>query len=147
MKSKILINCVLFLFFSAIVNAQTAKIAFKSHGGDMNDFFTTLDMDNDFGLPAKTIQKIIKTSDTTVVEVAEIMGKTVTDTVLNHPYCNNPDVSLDSLKRIYPSKTKFVGFENAKKKKKEEKAKKRAERKKKKQLKKEKVGQNTTVEA
>lgn len=113
---KHIITIILLTFGVGLINAQTAKIAFKSHGGNMNDFFTTLDMDSDFGLPPKIIKKIIKTSDTTVVEIGEQMGKKLIDTVVNHPYCHNPNIDLDSLKKMYPASTKFEGFKETPKK-------------------------------
>ena len=74
----------------------------------------SIDNESHFGMPAYTIDTIIKYSDTSVIEIGHLIGP-VRDTVINHPYCNNPNVSLDSMKKMYPRSVVFVGFEKEKK--------------------------------
>jgi hypothetical protein len=113
MKNQLLTFCA--LLFATGIFAQTKYIAFKSHSGDMNFFFADLQPDDDFGLPSNQIMKIKKINDSTVIEYAIDYGssKTITDTVTNQIYCSDPNIGLDSLKKIYQG-VEFEGFEKSK---------------------------------
>ncbi|MBL4578668.1 MAG: hypothetical protein JKX74_09360 [Flavobacteriales bacterium] len=88
--------------------SQTKMIAHLSHSGSPHTFsFTGA---GNFGLPAYTLDSIVKLSDTSVVEIGGYRNwAREVDTVINHPYCNNPKISLDSLQQIY-GHVKLVGF-------------------------------------
>ncbi len=121
MKNQLLTFCV--LLFATGIFAQTKYIAYKSHSGDMNFFFADLEPDDDFGLPSNQIMKIKKINDSTVIEYAIDYGssKTITDTVTNQIYCSDPNIGLDSLKKIYRG-VEFEGFEKSKNQSNEKKA-------------------------
>jgi hypothetical protein len=89
------------------IQAQTKIIALKSHSGQMRalEFSGT----DNFGLPSQTIKTITLLSDTSVV-ISYTTRYYQNDTVYHHLYCNNPEISLDSLKKIYPE-VSFIGFE------------------------------------
>jgi hypothetical protein len=95
------------------LQAQTKYIAFKSHAGDMDYFIPDEQPEDDFGLPPARMTKIKKINDSTVVEYAQEWGSTIpiTDTVVNHIYCSNPKITVDSLKKIYPKGIELEGFE------------------------------------
>jgi hypothetical protein len=95
------------------LQAQTKYIAFKSHAGDMDYFIPDEQPEDDFGLPPSQMTKIKKINDSTVVEYAKEWGSnyTYTDTVVNHIYCSNPNITVDSLKKIYPDDIEFEGFD------------------------------------
>jgi hypothetical protein len=92
------------LFMSISANAQTERISALSHGGnkDIKNSAHTL------GGPEITLEidSIVFINDTTVMQYTNF-GNHV---VINHPIANDPKISLDSLKKIYPG-IKLVGFE------------------------------------
>jgi hypothetical protein len=110
---KLLIFCTLISLCTVTLKAQTKYIAYKSHSGDMDYFMSDEQPEDDFGLPPAQMTKIKKINDSTVVEYAKEWGSnyTYTDTVVNHIYCSNPNISVDSLKKIYPNDIEFEGFE------------------------------------
>lgn len=110
---KLLIFCTLISLCTLTLQAQTKYIAYKSHAGDMDYFMSDEQPEDDFGLPPTRMTKIKKINDSTVVEYAKEWGSpnTITDTVVNHIYCSNPNISVDSLKKIYPEGIELEGFE------------------------------------
>ena len=78
------------------------------------DYFMSDEQPEDvFGLPPARMTKIKKINDSTVVEYAKEWGSPnpITDTVVNHIYCSNPNISVDSLKKIYPEGIELEGFD------------------------------------
>ena len=110
---KLLIFCTLISLCTVTLQAQTKYIAYKSHAGDMDYFMSDEQPEDDFGLPPARMTKIKKINDSTVVEYAKEWGSPnpITDTVVNHIYCSNPNISVDSLKKIYPEGIELEGFE------------------------------------
>ena len=100
-------------FLSIGLFAQTKIIAHKSHSGKPNTFNINNSSDN-FGLPSSYIDTIFKISDTCVLEVGWNGYERKRNIVCHHPCCNNPKISLDSLKKIYPNII-LIGFEPGKK--------------------------------
>ncbi len=92
------------LFMSLTANAQTERISALSHSGskDIRNSAHTL------GGPEITLEidSIVFINDTAVIQYTNF-GNHV---VINHPIANDPKISLDSLKKIYPG-IKLVGFE------------------------------------
>ena len=110
---KFLLSCFC-LFWVLSAKSQTKYIAFKSHAGDMDFFLPDEQPEDDFGLPAAQMHKIKKINYYTVVEYAREYGSDyeMTDTVVNQIYCKNPNIDLDSLKKLYPQGIEFEGFDN-----------------------------------
>jgi hypothetical protein len=95
--------------------AQTKIIAHKSHSGT-SEGFSASDDDN-FGLPSQfrsRLDTVIKLTNNRVIEIFHIPAfensERVVDTMTNHPVFNNPEVSLDSMKKRYPN-VEFIGFD------------------------------------
>jgi hypothetical protein len=88
--------------------SQTGMIAHRSHGGSTASFDPR--GGDDFGLPPKYIDSVVRISDTSTLEFSNYGA----DTVYNGNDWNNPKLGLDSLQRAFP-KIKFVGFEEAEK--------------------------------
>ena len=115
MKTTSNILALLFLLGCSTVFSQTEIIAHKSHSGKMGTFSIFAPNDGSrFGLPPMFMDSIKRISDSTVVEFAR-QGGFFIDTVTHHQYCSDPNISLDSLRKLYPSDTRFIGFEEAKK--------------------------------
>jgi len=118
-------SSLLILILSIESFSQTKIIAQKSHSGKMIAL-NYICGDGNFGLKNPELKRLTKLSDTSVIAEYE-GGFWTNDTIYNSEYCNNPNVSLDSLKKLYPSDVEFVGFEiplptkqlNGKRKKKE----------------------------
>jgi hypothetical protein len=102
--TKVTAGIVGVLFMSITANAQTERISALSHSGnkDIRNSAHTL------GGPEiiLEIDSIVFINDTTVMQYTNF-GNHV---VINHPIANDPKISLDSLKKIYPG-IKLVGFE------------------------------------
>ncbi|TND01484.1 MAG: hypothetical protein FD123_4255 [Bacteroidetes bacterium] len=109
MKKYFFPGLFLFLLLSQVLVAQTKRIAHKSHSGS-DAAFSNAGHD-DFGNPPPRADTLIWINDSTVVQVDRWYRSR--DTIVNHHYFQDPKVSLDSLKKIYP-RTVFVGFENKK---------------------------------
>ena len=108
MKTTFPLFLLILLSIPSIGICQTNIIAHKSHSGDMSTFVDQ--GDHSFGMPPNTIRKIIRLSDTSLVEVGTFRN----DTLINHPFCIDPEITLDSMMRIYP-RVKFKGFKDKKK--------------------------------
>ncbi|MEO6047313.1 MAG: hypothetical protein ABIQ57_07555 [Candidatus Kapaibacterium sp.] len=112
--------------------SQTQLIAHRSHGGDNesfrgareDDFGNSPEMDYRMsrrGLSIGVIDTVIRLSDTSAIEIGRgrmgiETGRRLTDTVYRDHYWNNPHVTTDSLRRLFPAIT-FIGFEKKKTKK------------------------------
>ena len=101
------------LIFPIATFSQTKLIAHKSHSGSLSDFEVTQSSDN-FGLPQQILKSITWLSDTSVLEKGEHWGREYVDTVYNHIYCNNPNISIDSLKKLYSDHVEFINFDKRK---------------------------------
>jgi hypothetical protein len=95
--------------------AQTKIIAHKSHSGT-SEAFSASDDDN-FGLSPEfqsRLDTVIKLTNNRVIEIFHIPAyensERIVDTMTNHPVFNNPEVSLDSMKKRYPN-VEFIGFD------------------------------------
>lgn len=109
MNISTVIAAVVLLAGSTHAFGQTKIIAHRSHDGSMESF--VVDGEDNFGLPPQTIDSVARISDTSAIEFTNFG----VDTVYNHRLWNNPGISLDSLRTIYPG-VNFKGFENGKKK-------------------------------
>lgn len=99
------------LFASSMVAVgQTNVIAHRSHSGKISTL--RLSADDNVGLPPSKLYKVIRLSETSVVTFRSL-GSTrkEIDTVYHHEYFCNPQITLDSLKKIYPQ-IKFIGFKS-----------------------------------
>lgn len=104
---KIFVSIVISLSFFGNLYGQTELIAYKSHSGNMANFKLT-GYDN-LGEPPMYIDSIIKLNDSTIVEY---LSWGLNDTIVNHPVCNMPQASLDSLKgTYYDYSIRFIDFE------------------------------------
>ncbi|TND01483.1 MAG: hypothetical protein FD123_4254 [Bacteroidetes bacterium] len=105
----------LFLLFAGIsASAQTKRIAHKSHSG--SDITFTNAGPDEFGDPGPMtrLDSVFRINDSTVVTVSAMIwppGPNQRDTMVRHPYFNDPKIGVDSLRKIYP-KVVFVGFDN-----------------------------------
>ncbi|MCU0435548.1 MAG: hypothetical protein MUC87_18965 [Bacteroidia bacterium] len=95
------------LMFALAMQAQTERISALSHNGTVQPQKPS----HIPGIPSThvirfRIDSIVFVNDTTVVQYTN-MGSHV---VHRHVIANDPKISLDSLKKIYPN-TKLVGFE------------------------------------
>lgn len=108
---------VVILFISVQLRAQTKLVSYRSHSGMMSCFHSEVDLDN-LGEPPMYLDTIYWLSDTSCIEVSSYRWSgwpRYTDTVYHHPYCNNPDVSYDSLQELYNNDVILVGFDSTKK--------------------------------
>ncbi|MBI3133609.1 MAG: hypothetical protein HYZ14_02935 [Bacteroidetes bacterium] len=116
MKTLNVFSLAVLLLIGSGAAAQTGVIAHRSHSGSMCSF-NAFSMPDNLGLPPMSLDSIIWLSDTSVVEISS-MGNgwhRITDTVVHHPYCNNPAIGYDSLKTYYPYYVQLVGFDTTKK--------------------------------
>lgn len=107
------------LFFSILFSlslisfGQTKLIAFKSHSGRLSNFSIS-GFDN-VGMPPILIDTILRLNDSIIVEISSIgwgKGGEFTDTIINHPVCKNPFLTVDSLKKIYNRDAiTYIGFD------------------------------------
>ncbi len=109
MKAGYFLLSALLLFFGSKSLAQTQFIAIQSRSGDINQL-NLEDKSDNFGL-APMRPHIIKKISKSCVEITKSNGmSTEVDTVCDDRVFNNPKVSLDSLKQLYPY-SKFVDFD------------------------------------
>ena len=96
---------------SLIAFGQTKLIAYKSHSGNMANFSVN-GFDN-VGMPPIEIDSIILLNDSTIVEIRSANGMFFNkDTVVNHPICKIPHLTVDTLKGLYyRTNIEFVGFD------------------------------------
>ncbi|MBL4755603.1 MAG: hypothetical protein JKY52_18675 [Flavobacteriales bacterium] len=110
MKAHATLTGVLLLLVSTYTCAQTKMIAHLSHSGNVNTF--SFNGEGNFGLREPRLQEIVKISDTAVVAMFDFSySGSRRDTLLNHALFSNPAISVDSLRRLWPS-VDFVGFED-----------------------------------
>ena len=103
------------LAVAACTNAhsQTKMIAHRSHSGSTATFSTK--GEGNFGNPPMRIDSLIKISDTKMILVSDpFYRQRDTIDIKSYPYTANPNIPLDSLKKLYPETT-FVGFDKPKK--------------------------------
>lgn len=93
------------LLLAGNLTAQTKIIALKSHSGDMTALKD--EKDGNFGIAPTRLDSVIKIGANCVVEINNFGFR---DTVYEHPYFLNPDVSLQELKQRFP-RIHFVGFD------------------------------------
>ena len=102
----------IFFCFSLIAFGQTKLIAFKSHSGNMSNF--SMDGFDNLGLPSLSIDTIRLLNDSTIIEIRS-RGRgwdERIDTVVNHPVCKIPHLTVDTLKGMYyRNDIEFVGFD------------------------------------
>lgn len=102
MKNWILIGLVL---VALNASGQTKLIALKSHSGELSALKN--ETDGNFGIVPARLDSVIKIGPSCVVE---INNHGFRDTIYEHPYFLNPDVSLNQLKKLFP-RIHFVGFD------------------------------------
>lgn len=93
------------LMLAGNLSAQTKMIALKSHSGDMTALKN--EKDGNFGIAPTRLDSVVKIGANCVVEINNYGFR---DTVYEHPYFLNPNVSLIELKRQFP-RIHFVGFD------------------------------------
>ena len=104
-------SLIVLLFICSYANAQTKAIAFKSHSGNLQ-YYTPKGNDN-FGIvePMPRLDSIVRINDSTVVQFHNtIQGPFFYDTLQNHPFWNQPNLNIDSLKDANYTGVKFIGF-------------------------------------
>lgn len=118
MRHNILILWLYMLISGYMTSAQTKIIAHESHGGNASAF--SLEKEDNFGLPRNfdyQLDSVIRYKKNAVIEVYH-MGKCIScrlvDTTKQHPIFNDPQVSLDSMQKLFPEVV-FVGFGKTKK--------------------------------
>lgn len=93
------------LMLAGNLSAQTKIIALKSHSGDMTALKS--EKDGNFGIAPTRLDSVVKIGANCIVEINNYGFR---DTVYEHPYFLNPDVSLQELKQRFP-RIHFVGFD------------------------------------
>ncbi len=90
--------------------AQTNIISNRSHAGDLAEVH--LEKDN-FGMPAIEIDSIIYDGGNCIIEVRSYgyQSSLMRDTVCDHPYFVKNGYNLKVIRKMYPSSTVFVGFD------------------------------------
>lgn len=110
---------ILLLLLSPIaISAQTALIAHKSHSGHAKSFgvsfssnFGRMELPGNFGEPPARIIQVVKLSDSTVLMKNDQWGGFSEDTIYHHPILSDPNITVDSLKKIFGQDVKFTNFE------------------------------------
>lgn len=120
MKTFTFLVCLLIFNLSF---SQTKAIANKSHSG--NHASLPAERDGNFGIEMPKLDSVIRISSDCIVEINNHGWR---DTVCDHPYFNNPSVTLEDMKAAYP-RIIFVGFEQKGRVKPVEKSKRNSERK------------------
>lgn len=111
---KVICTTLLCFAVSTAAFCQTKRIAHKSHSGKANTFSRY--SENNFGLPAMQLDSVKKTTDAKFILYRSYgykSARAIVDTLSGHVHFNNPAISVDSLRVLYPE-TKFIGFEPAK---------------------------------
>jgi hypothetical protein len=100
------------------VFSQTQLIAHRSHGGGdesfraerEDDFGNSPEMDyrmSKRGFSIGVIDTVIRLSDTSAIEISTV--RRMRDTVYRDEYWNNPQIKVDSLRKLFPT-ISFIGF-------------------------------------
>jgi hypothetical protein len=115
----------LLLLFPVALSAQTALIAHKSHSGNAKNFKTSfsgsfgrIEPPGNFGEPPARMLAVTKLSDTTVLMKNERWwgsNEFSQDTIYHHPIFNDPNITVDSLKKMFGQNVEFTNFEPKKK--------------------------------
>jgi hypothetical protein len=102
------------LVFSAIAaQAQTRLIALKSHSGSSSGY--RAESFGNFGiiqLPVVTLEKVEKLNDSTVITLSRTEEGLVVDTLMHHPQFSGPDVTEESLRKLYNNQVEFKNFDS-----------------------------------
>jgi len=97
--------------------SQTTLIAHKSHSGNASTFafadpgnFGAIEIDQHLrqSMPLPVIVKVTKLSDSTVIMTSKQEEILKTDTIYRHPIFNDANISVDTMRAIYPE----IQFEN-----------------------------------
>jgi len=99
----------LLVLFTTSVFGQTTIIAHKSHSGTAATFFA--EPSSNFGEPPSRVVSIEKLNDTTVIQHWDQWHWRDQDTLYNHPILSDPNISVDSMKKIYNYGVEFKNFE------------------------------------
>ena len=99
----------IFVLLAGTAFSQTTLIAHKSHSGTASTF-AFADPGN-FGLPPTRLVKVTKVNDTVVVLAHDNFARQWTDTIYNHPVFSDPNIPVDSMKKMYYDGVEFKGFE------------------------------------
>ena len=97
------------LLLTGSVSAQTAIIAHKSHSGTAATF-AFADPGN-FGLPPTRLVRVTKVSDTSVIMTNSRGGSERNDTIYYHPVFSDPNITVDSMQKLYYDEVEFKGFD------------------------------------
>ena len=95
-------------------SAQTKLVAHRSHGGSIATF--VVDGADDFGNPPPYppkeeyqehlgVTRVVWLNDSSALQFSRF-GQ---DTTVHHPYWNNPEIGVDSLRKIFPD-ISFEGY-------------------------------------
>ncbi|MBI3237802.1 MAG: hypothetical protein HYZ43_02985 [Flavobacteriia bacterium] len=110
----------LLLLFPITLSAQTALISHKSHSGNAKSFKTSFSSSfgrnepGNFGEPPARMLAVTKLSDTTVLMRNERWwgsNEFSEDTIYHHPIFNDPNITVDSLKKMFGQNVEFTNFE------------------------------------
>jgi len=89
--------------------AQTTIIAHKSHSGTLSTFAYA--PSGNFGEPPPRLVSVTKINDTTIIQHINDMGFIYDDTIYNHPIFSDPNMSVDTMQKMYYHAVEFKGFE------------------------------------
>ncbi len=92
--------------------AQTGLIAHKSHSGSAATF--ALADPGNFGEPPSRLVKVIWINDTTVLTQTDPFGNgdtPIEDTVYHHPVYSDPNIAVDTLKKMHYYGVEFENFD------------------------------------
>ena len=106
----------IFILLAGTTFSQTTLIAHKSHSGNASTFtfadpgnFGAIELFNQMpSMPLPVIVKVTKLSDSTVIMTSKQEEILKTDTIYRHPIFNDANMSVDTMRVIYPE----VQFEN-----------------------------------
>lgn len=113
-------SILLLLFFPIAISAQTSLIAHKSHSGNAKSFGASFSGDfggimppGNFGEPPARMIQVVKLTDSTVLMKNEEWGGRglSADTFYHHPLFSDPNITVDSLKKIFGEDVEFTNFE------------------------------------
>lgn len=111
-------SILLLLLFPIAASAQTALIAHKSHSGNAKSFGASFSSNfggimppGNFGAPPARMIAVTKLSDSTVVMKNDKWGGFSEDTIYHHPILSDPNITVDSLKKIFGEDVEFTNFE------------------------------------
>ncbi|MES2554566.1 MAG: hypothetical protein V4604_00365 [Bacteroidota bacterium] len=115
-------SILLLLLSPIVISAQTALIAHKSHSGNANSFRSSFSNNfgeirpeslGNFGAPPARMVAVTKLSDSTVLMKNERWDgdDMKMDTIYHHPIFNDPNMTVDSMKKMFGEEVEFINFE------------------------------------